>query len=173
MNMSTDHLSYCRELRCDDRCAGIAKPHHASKEKGQALLELALFLPVVLVLTIGILEIGRLAYYGIEVSNAARAGAQYATQSLALAATATTDTTNITNAAQLDAPDVTPGLAVTAVQSCGCPGAAAGGCPALGCTYPLVYLTVTTTYTLNPLFHYPGFPASFPLTGSSTMPVRQ
>jgi Flp pilus assembly protein TadG len=171
--MSVSHLSNSSDLCCCNRHPVTLRRRHASRQKGQALLELALFLPVLLLLTLGILEIGRLAYYSSEVSNAARAGAQYATQSLALAATATTDTTKITSAAQFDAPDVTPGLVVTAAQSCGCPGAAAGSCPALGCTYPLVYLTVTTTYTFNSLFHYPGIPASFLLTGTSTMPVRQ
>jgi len=159
----------------DNRHAARLTAGRASKENGQALLELALLLPFLLLLTIGIIEIGRLAYFSIEVSGAARAGAQYATQSLALAAAAaaTPDETNITSAASNEAPDIGAGLTVTAVQTCGCPGSAAGGCPAAGCTYPLVYLTVRTTFTLAPLFQYPGFPSSFPLTGLSTMPVRQ
>ena len=46
-----------------------------SRERGQSFIELTLILmPILLVLTVGIIEIGRLAYYQIEVSNAARAG---------------------------------------------------------------------------------------------------
>ena len=164
----SDRSKYNR-LYSISRQAVALRARPASKEKGQALFELTLLLPVLLLLLIGIIEIGRLAYYGIEVSNAARAGAQYGTQSLADA----TDTGKIAQAARHDAVNVGAGLGVTAVQSCGCPGAAPGACPVAGCAYPLVYLTVTTTYTLTPLFNYSRLPASYPLTGVSTMPVRQ
>lgn len=142
-----------------------------SRQRGQALLELGLLLPLLLLLAVGIIEIGRLAYFAIEVSNAARAGAQFGTQSLATAS----DTTDITTAAQNDAPDIGTNLTVTPVASCGCTASSAigGGCPATGCAYPLVYLTVTTQYTLNTLFSYPGIPRTFSLTGTSVMPVKQ
>ncbi len=128
-------------------------------------------LPVLLLLAVGIIEFGRLAYYAIEVSNAARAGAQYGTQSLALAS----DSADITGAAQNDAPDIGTNLNVTPVASCGCTASTAigGGCPGSGCSYPLVYLTVTTQYDLNTIFHYPGIPRRFSLTGTSVMPVKQ
>jgi Flp pilus assembly protein TadG len=143
-----------------------------SNQKGQAMIELALLLPLILAMLIGIIEIGRLAYYYIEVSDAARAGAQYASQSLANAA----NIPNITQAVQNDFQDVgSITLSPPPQQTCGCPGAAPAGCPAGGCAYPLVYVNVTTTYPLNPLFQYPGISTLFPvtITGSSTMPVRQ
>jgi Flp pilus assembly protein TadG len=144
-----------------------------SNQKGQAMIELALLLPLILAMLIGIIEIGRLAYYYIEVSDAARAGAQYASQSLSNA----WNDGNINQAVQNDAQDMAPGsLSPPAIiRSCGCPGAAPAGCPAAGCAYPLVYVNVTTTYPLNPLFQYPGISTLFPvtITGSSTMPVRQ
>src|ERR1700722_2857907 len=55
---------------------------------GQSLVELALVLPILLLLMIGIIEVGRFAYYSILVSNAARAGAQYGAQGLVNAADA-------------------------------------------------------------------------------------
>jgi len=142
-----------------------------SRERGQALIVLGLLLPLLLLLAVGIIEIGRLAYFAIEVSNAARAGAQFGTQSLAAAA----DSADITDAAQNDAPDIGANLNVTPTASCGCTAATAigGGCPGSGCSYPLVYLTVTTQYDLHTLFHYPGIPTRFSLTGTSVMPVRQ
>jgi Flp pilus assembly protein TadG len=146
----------------------------ASGERGQAFIELALVLPILLALTIGIIELGRLAYYYIEVSNAARAGAQYGAQILGNAP----DTAAITLAAQNDAPELGDGLTVTPAETCGCPGAAPGtaaNCFATpGCTYPTVFLTVTTTYNFAPLFNYPGISTLIPatLTGVATMPVQ-
>jgi len=120
-------------------------------------------------LVIGIIEFGRAAYYYIEVSDAAKAAAQYGSQSMADAE----NTANITQAARNSAQDIAAGLAVTAAPlQCGCPGAAAGGCPAAGCTYPIVYLTVNTTYTFTPVFTYTGLPASFNMTGNITIPVQ-
>jgi Flp pilus assembly protein TadG len=133
-----------------------------------------LTLPLLLALTIGIIEMGRLAYYEIEVTNAARAGAQFGAQSLGNAP----NLSAITIAAQNDAPDIAATLEVAPVESCGCPGAAPGtpgNCGAAqACAYPIVYLTVTTTYPFAPLFNYPGISTIIPatLTGVATMPVQ-
>src|ERR1700730_5920845 len=78
-------------------------PAHEKGERGQSLVELAFVLPVLLLLLVGIIEIGRFAYYSILVSNAARAGAQYGAQSLAAAA----DTTGTSNAGTNDATGIT------------------------------------------------------------------
>ncbi len=48
---------------------------------GQTLTELALLLPMLLMLTLGVIEMGRYFYIGILVGNAARAGAAYGSQS--------------------------------------------------------------------------------------------
>jgi Flp pilus assembly protein TadG len=173
--MKTDHLLKAKNLRCNQRRAATPGMARARKQKGQAMVELAIALPILLLLTLGVIEVGRAAYFSIEVSEAARTGAQYGTQSLADAA----NTPNITQAALNSVPDISSGsMTVTSVnQSCVCPGTAAvTGSPcagALGCSYPMVYLTVTTTYTLDTLFHYPGLPASFSLNGSATMPVQR
>jgi len=139
------------------------------------MVELAIALPILLLLTLGVIEFGRAAYFSIEVSEAARAGAQYGSQSLADAA----NSPNITQAALNSVPDISSGsMTVTGVnQSCVCPGTVAvtsGPCAGpLGCPYPLVYLTVTTNYPLSTLFQYPGLPTSFNLNGSATMPVQR
>src|ERR1700688_1288841 len=50
-------------------------------ESGQSLVEVALMLPFLLLLVLGVIEIGRYAYVSILVANAARAGAAYGSQS--------------------------------------------------------------------------------------------
>jgi len=53
---------------------GQQKPIHLH---GQSLLEMALMIPILLVLIIGALEFGRLFYTKIVITNAAREGAYY------------------------------------------------------------------------------------------------
>jgi Flp pilus assembly protein TadG len=144
-------------------------PGASSLQGGQSLVELALVLPMLLLLLVGVVEIGRYAYVDILVSNAARAGAQYGSQSL----TAAKDVSGIQLAAQND------GLAsfiVTPIQLCGCdskPGDL-GGCPTgTVCAHPLVYIQVTVKGPYSSLFSYPGLPASTMLTSTVTMRVTQ
>jgi Flp pilus assembly protein TadG len=54
-------------------------------ERGQSLLEVALALPILLLLLLGIIEVGRYAQLAIVVADAARAGAIYGAQSSATA----------------------------------------------------------------------------------------
>jgi Flp pilus assembly protein TadG len=53
-------------------------------QRGQSLIEVALLTPLLLSLMVGTIEMGRYAYLSILVGNAARAGAAYGSQSLAL-----------------------------------------------------------------------------------------
>ena len=52
---------------------------HQSNQPGQALVEFALVLPILLVLVIGIMDFGRALFVYSEVSNAAREAVRYAT----------------------------------------------------------------------------------------------
>jgi Flp pilus assembly protein TadG len=48
------------------------------KEKGQSLLELALILPLLIIILAGVLDLGRLYYAYVAVTDAAAEGASYA-----------------------------------------------------------------------------------------------
>src|ERR1700733_3573620 len=134
---------------------------------GQTVVEMALLLPVLLTLMIGLIEIGRYAYFDILISNAARAGAQYGAQSLIQAA----DKNGIQAAAQSDGLDT---MTITSSQQCTCVAGTLGGCPAGGvCAQPLVYVQVTATENFNSLFNYPGLPHSMTLASTTTMRVSQ
>jgi Flp pilus assembly protein TadG len=54
-----------------------------STESGQTLIEFALMLPFMMLLLLGIAEIGRAAFITITVTNAATAGAEYGSQNSA------------------------------------------------------------------------------------------
>jgi len=51
----------------------------SKREHGQAIVEMALILPLLLLLLFGVIEMGRIGYAYITVSNAARAGGRVAT----------------------------------------------------------------------------------------------
>ena len=135
--------------------------------RGQTLVEVALLLPIMLMLLVGLIEMGRYAYFDILISNAARAGAQYGAQSLIQAA----DIGGIRTAAQNDG---LAAMTITVTQQCGCAAGALGGCPTGEvCPQPLVYVRVTASDTYFSLFRYPGIPRNLTLTSTVTMRVSQ
>ncbi len=149
------------------------------QDKGQAFVELALVLPIFILLFVGAVEIGRLAYASIEVSNAARAGVAYAAQNH----TTAQDSTNITLAATQDAPDITS-LTATPSYSCSCESStgtmtAPAGCATvtlISCSSPsriVVYVQVTTQAPVNTLFGFPGIASSVTLRGFASMRTEQ
>jgi len=157
------------------------------EDKGQAFVELALVMPIFILLLIGVVEVGRLAYASIEVSNAARAGVAYAAQNHTTAAD-TLPTGGIVNAAKLDAPDITS-LTATTTQSCACESStgtmgAFSACTGTGaistatgsCPSPsriVLYVQVTTTAGVNTVFHFPGIPSTVTFRGFASMRAEQ
>jgi Flp pilus assembly protein TadG len=143
------------------------------RQRGQSLVEVALVLPMLLVVLVGTIEVGRFSYYSILVANAARAGAVYGAQNLATAK----DFNGIQSAAKNDGQNVA-GLTVdTPVVLCGCINTSlTAACPASGCAlpnHPLVYIQVTARGSFNGLFSYPGVPASITVVSTQEMRVAQ
>jgi Flp pilus assembly protein TadG len=140
---------------------------------GGAFVELALIMPMFTVLLAGAADFARLAYAGIEVSNAAHAGVQYGAQNRITAL----DIAGMKTAATNDGPDVTS-LRATASNSCVCTNGTSITCAnaATACVSPartLQYVQVNTSAAVSPLFHYPGLPTTFNLQGQATMRVEQ
>jgi Flp pilus assembly protein TadG len=154
-------------------CEGASAARRASKgERGQSMIELALLLPIMLLVLLGVIEFGRAAYFYIEVADAAKAGAQYGAQNMANAE----NQPAILQAAQNDAVDLGSNLNnMTTFITCACPGTGtASPCGVgLGCSYPTVYLTVNLQYPLSTLFSYPGIPTTFSINNYSTTMVQR
>jgi len=138
---------------------------------GQSLVEFVLIVPLLVILLVGAIEIGRAAYYAIAVTNASRAAVQYGAQNTATAA----KTILIKQAAVDDfgspmlSPDnVTKSFFYTWED--GTP-ADCGGTD--DCSGHLInrYLKVTTQLQLTPLIGFPGLPASFVLNGEADMRI--
>lgn len=156
--------------------------HDLHEERGQAFVELALVLPIFVVLLLGAAEVGRLAYAAIEVNNAARAGVAYAAQTHTTASDFLPGG-GIVLAAETEAPDITT-MTATAALSCSCEGST-GSMPAPGvctgvtltsCPSPsriVEFVQVNTSAPVNTLFHVPGIPNSITFQGHATMRVVQ
>jgi Flp pilus assembly protein TadG len=154
-----------------------------SRERGQSMLEVALLLPMLLILALGVIDMGRYAFLSILVGNAARAGAGYGAQSLPLSV----DTSGIQTAADNDFQNNgqnVSGLTVTSSVACGCDNdgtvtaavcstvtnPSAGTCAA---GHWVVMESVTTSGTFNALFGYPGIPKSITVTKTATLRVAE
>src|SRR5271170_4408310 len=132
----------------------------ARSEDGSSLVELAFFLPLLLLLLMGVADFGRAYYLAIEVAGAAHAGAVYGAQNI-------TDTTGMQNAAKLNSPDVS-GLVATGSWGCECSDgtSVSASCVTIpACSVNLVYYAkVTTTVTYHPIVPWQGLNSPIILT---------
>jgi Flp pilus assembly protein TadG len=143
----------------------------ARADAGSALGEMAVIVPVLVLLLIGLIELGRYAQYSIVVGNAARAGVQYGAQTLGTAA----NLTGMEGAAKNDAGNLA-GVNAHASQFCQCAdGTASPQCLGTDCasSHRLVFVQVDTSGTFQSLVHFPGIPASQTITSSAIMRVAQ
>jgi Flp pilus assembly protein TadG len=146
---------------------------HRRGDAGQALVETALTMPLMILLLLGAAELARVAYAAIEVSNAAKAAAQFGAQNSSTSA----DITGMGIAAAGDAANLTNfSSAVTSACSCVTAGtSAAASCASTSCKtgggYLVQTLTITTSTTFDPLIHLWGLPNTFTLHGHAVQEV--
>lgn len=140
------------------------------ERSGHSLVELALVMPMLLLLAFGVGDFARAFYIAIELNNSARAGAQYGSQTLITAA----DTAGMVTAAKQDAASLA-GLSVNASQ-CTCQtGSTVTACAASYCTNSpqSTYVMVTTTASFKAVQKYPGVPKLLALSRTARMQVGQ
>lgn len=163
-------------------------------DSGSAFVELALVTPLLLLLMIGAAELGRIAYFAIEVSNAARAAVAYGSQTTSTAS----DFTGMQNAAINDASSIASltfpqdpsnacvcetansntGVTTTTAQvPCSPSSISITTCPTsttTGVTNTIVeYVQASTQAQVSTMLHYPGIPRSFTVHGFAQMRVIQ
>jgi Flp pilus assembly protein TadG len=145
---------------------------------GQSIVEFAIAAPVLALMLVAAADIARVFFFSVAVNNAARAGAQYGSQTLISAA----NTSGMETAATNDGSNI-PGLTATASQcTCESPSGSVPACSAAPFSMPASYCTtnssatfvqVDTAATFTTIVHYPGLPNSFTLNGQATMQVEQ
>jgi Flp pilus assembly protein TadG len=141
-------------------------------EHGASLIELALVTPILLLLMIGAVDLGRAYYVGLEVANAAHSGAEYGSRN-------PSNTAGITAAARQSAPNL-PNMIVSApAWGCEC---SDGSSYSASCTVTptctasssrganVVHrVQVTTSSAYNPLMPWPYIPSSVTLSNTATV----
>ena len=133
---------------------------------GQSAVEMALLVPVLLLLLTGISDFARVYYLSVAVNNAARAGTGYGGQNQ----TNSVDLAGMQNAALADATNI-PGITATASTFCECPGTTSHFiCPQNPqCKDQHTYVEVKTSATFKTTLHYPGIPNTVAVNGDSVM----
>ncbi len=116
-------------------------------------------------------DFGRVFFFGIAVNSAARAGAQYGSETVITAA----DITGMKAAATTDGSNV-PSLSATASQcTCESPRGSVAACAKSYCdaSATATFVEVDTSAPFTTLLKYPGVPHSLTLTGKAIMQVQQ
>ncbi|MGH9487563.1 MAG: hypothetical protein ACRD04_08225 [Terriglobales bacterium] len=119
---------------------------------------------------LGVEELGRLAYTGIVVVNAAHAGAMFGSQSDTTAA----DSAGMVSTAVTDGSDVS-GLSATATHVCTCAtGASAPNCTLTECATSRlqVYAEVNTSAVFTPVSSFLGWPGPLTLHAQAIVRAR-
>jgi Flp pilus assembly protein TadG len=133
--------------------------------RGQAALEVALVVPVLVAFLMIVGEFLRVYYMAIELNNAARAGVQYGINSPANAA----NLAGMQQAALNDGSDI-GGMTATATEYCECSDGSSVSCgTADACSDERVYVEVDTSATFYTLADWPGIPRSIALSGKAIM----
>lgn len=139
-------------------------------EAGASIIEFAIVLPILALLLVGIIDLGRWAYYSVVAANSARAGAQYGAQD----ATHASDTTGMTAAVNAESGQAVTWNTINATEQCSVSGGALANCSS-GSTNPptntTYYVKVQVSGTFSPLIRYPGFTNGLQVSGSSILRV--
>lgn len=144
-------------------------------QAGTALLEFVLALPLLMLLLLGAVEIGRYAYFAIQVGNAARAGVQYGAQNGVTAL----DSSGIVSAAKADGNTSIAALNVSPTNYCECWDGSSGSsvsCSTATCptgSHVVEYVQVTVSGSVDPLFHYPFLPSTLTVSNTATMRIAE
>ena len=141
-------------------------------ERGNSVVEMALILPLMVGLLLGVMDFGRAFYSAMAVTHATTVGAQYGAQTVDMSS----DFVGMQNAATAAATDIS-GFSATATRTCKCWTASSGVETTLGscastCTSPSVkriYVVVTGTGNFSTFISYPGIPNSIAITRVARM----
>jgi Flp pilus assembly protein TadG len=138
------------------------------RQRGAALIELAVVVTVLSVVVLGTIDFGRIAYTAMALTNASRAGAMYGAQPFK-----SSDFTGMRNAASNSASaDIGAIDPPVASRSCECE--VAGTTTVIACNASCagtlrVRVSVTASKTFNMLTRFPGLPNSVSLSRTAIM----
>jgi len=141
--------------------------------RGAVAVELAIVIPVLMLLFVGAFDYARLSNWALIVASASRAGAQFGAQSESNAADTATISTRVQAAAQ-SIGGVDPVTASTARMFCRCVDVLMTNCNQSCATTggKSIFIEVTASKTFVPTIPYPGLPASVALSTRTEFRIR-
>lgn len=142
------------------------------REKGSAMLELALCIPLLGLMLVGAMDFSRAFYQSITLASAARAGASYGVSS----STAANDSAGIQTRVLADTSDLT-GVTVSSERTCSCNDTDTTGTSCSTTTCPngsavRTFLKVSASKQFTPMLTYVGMPGPFPMAQSVTFRIQ-
>jgi Flp pilus assembly protein TadG len=140
------------------------------KDRGAAVIEMAIVLPIFAILLLGAIDFSRVFFAAIELGNAVTAGAEFGSRTTGNAS----NTSGISSTVTQDASDLT-GVSATSVSYCTCPGSSTQvGCSTVCTGYgpPKMYVSVTGTYTWTSVVSWPAMPDNVPISRTVVMRAR-
>ena len=138
--------------------------------RGLAAIEFAIYVPILLMLTVCTIDLGEAAYDAMQVENAAQAGSQYASvhgYNVPAISTAITSATSLSGLTASPAP----------TEFCGCPSGSGVTITTCGSTcsdgsLTGTYVTSSATATYTTMIHYPMFPTQFTFVNAATARIQ-
>ena len=140
------------------------------RNSGIAFVELALMVPIIMLIMVVTIDFARLFYAAVKVADASRAGAQYGSQSNMYTADFDgMDVTAVDNAADLSGFTIS-----TTERYCKCEDGSDTPCLAPTCVEgaPQIYVGVRGGYTFETLLKYHGIPGTIELSQRTVMRVQ-
>ena len=143
-------------------------PEPRKQRTGGAIIELAVALPLLILICIGVMDFGRVYFTSVAVANAARAGAEWG---ITYPQSTPFQATNQQNFAKLDGAEA-GAITVTSSTECKC-GTTTVACSSTtdcggGFGVPAIWVTVTASKTVSMLLSYPGLANSILITRTAT-----
>ena len=140
--------------------------------QGNAIVEMALMLPVLMAICAGVVDFSRVMFYSVQVANAAQAGAQWACQSVGNSG----NTAMISTVARDDAGLGTQ-MEVNSSRTCACSNGATVSCTASGgsCSdgkLPKVTVSVITRFAMPTFLPIPGVDGPVVINGAAAYRVQ-
>jgi Flp pilus assembly protein TadG len=150
---------------------------HRGHPRGQSLVELALLLPILLMMAGGATDLARVYQAQLTLESAVRNAAEYLATSSADATAASTDARRIVCTETSNIPGFTPGAAPNPTETCTAPSVTvtdfAISTTALGATTksPIGSVKVAGAIRFSTLVPWPFLPAQLDLTADATFSV--
>jgi Flp pilus assembly protein TadG len=150
-------------------------------EDGTSFIELAIVLPLLALLVVGIIETGRWLTFAIQLSNAAHAGAQFASKNPADAANPPDIANAACNDSQFSCTTATPAPGHTAAPNtmfvssnfwCAYSDGTTDACIKTGPNRN-EYVQVSTSGAFKALLNFPYMPNSVPMSANAIIQVSQ